>query len=658
MEAAQHSAHVPSFPSKLRWRPYANGSSLKSKKTKKDEQQQQQRPTLSAAQVVNAKAVAHRIRAKTPHRSPVEVQLQWEEAETIESMSHGGHPHNQRPPRHPQSHSSNKDSSSQNTTPLSSPPQPKASSPRVAALVDSETDMGQYKASLPALTGDEFLSLSSIASTKTCQLALNALLENHRESQRLAAQPALALTSVPTPLSMTSPPIYLADMTLNPSALAVNTGYSRSRDAQRRMLSTAALLGMASTSELLESCHYSDTDVSNGYSSAASTFTSPATTHHSLSLQSSPTSKMTDLQRAQSGNSPVALTAAAFEMLVAQTSVLMAEGDISKQMLLHNYHQQQQDPVLDSSPTLSDASTTSNPFIEFLQDLRTPFTYFSSHSDPLISGAHSSPWPSLFPSSADSASIAETSPQRVEKTTQTEALDEDSSAAAGRNVTKDVTAAPFKFSTPKEEQDPEWLAFLDEASPLFSTESGVGDSSMMDFAVPAEPYVAQSSKIGTKQDDMGLWNWAEGVFKPQTTVLRGHSGFTVVGGGGGAFGSMGSSGAGGMIRSLRGDYHQRSGYHTRAAPSRTKELATTKPLENGSEAVNVTKKLVQDDLLKKMPAGEVEGLKREVQSSPSQVTESSSTVIKDKANMSEADNFRGLVAMFRGLWRASTGERS
>src|SRR5690349_16644023 len=98
MEAAQHSSHVPSFPSKLRWRPYSNGSSLKSKKAKKEEQQQQKNQHSTAAQDVNAKAVAHRIRAKTPHRSPVEVQLQWEEAETIESMSHGGHPHSQHPP--------------------------------------------------------------------------------------------------------------------------------------------------------------------------------------------------------------------------------------------------------------------------------------------------------------------------------------------------------------------------------------------------------------------------------------------------------------------------------------------------------------------------------------------------------------------------------
>ncbi|KAF9955512.1 hypothetical protein BGZ70_010230 [Mortierella alpina] len=655
MEAAQHSTHVPSFPSKLRWRPYANGSSLKSKKTKKEEQQKQQRPSPSAAQDVNAKAVAHRIRAKTPHRSPVEVQLQWEEAETIESMSHGGHPHNQHPPRHPQSHSNHKESSSRNTTPLSSPPQPRLSPPGVP-LVDSETDMGQYKATLPALTGDEFLPLSSIASTKTCQLALNALLENHRESQRLAAQPALALTSVPTPLSMTSPPIYLADMTLNPSALAMNTAYSRTSSTQRRKLSTTALLGMVSTHELLESCQYSDTDISNGYSTPASTVTSPATTHQSLSSQSSPTSKMVDFQGAQSGNSPMALTAAAFEMLVAQTPALLAEGDISKQMLLHDYHQQRQDPVLDSSPTLSDASTTSNPFIEFLQDLRTPFTYFSSHSDPLISGTHSSPWPSLFPSSSDSTPIAEASPQCVEKTTQTEALDEDSLAVVGRGVLKDAAATPSKFLV-QEEQDPEWLAFLDEASPLFSAESGVGDPSMMDFAVPTELHESQSSKIDTKQDDIRQWSRAEGAFKPQTTDLRGHFGFAAVGGGGGAFRSMGSLGAGGMVRSLRGNYQQRSGYHTKAASSRIKELASIKPLESGPEAVNVTKKLGQEDSLKKMSGGERKSLKREVRSSPSPAIASSSVVTKDKANMGEADNFKGLVAMFHGLWRASTGER-
>ncbi|KAF9934959.1 hypothetical protein BGZ67_003622 [Mortierella alpina] len=663
MEAAQHSTHVPSFPSKLRWRPYANGSSLKSKKAKKEEQQQQQRPNPTAAQDVNAKAVAHRIRAKTPHRSPVEVQLQWEEAETIESMSHGGHPHNQNPPRQLQPHSS-KDSPSQKSTPLPSPPQLKSPPPGVA-LVDSEVDMGQCRATLPALAGDDLPPLSSIASTRTCQLALNALLENHRESQRLAAQPVLALTSVPAPLSITSPPAYLADMTLNPTALAMNTGYSDNSTAQRRKLSTTALLGMASTHELLESCNYSDTDVSNGgYSTTASTLTSPATTHRSLSLQSSPVSKMVGFQGAQSVISPMALTTAAFEMLVAQTPSLLAEGDISKQMLLHDYNQQRQDPlVLDCSPTLSDASTTSNPFLEFLQDLTTPFTYFSSHSDPLISGTHSSPWPSLFPQSSESTPIAETYPQRVEKTTQTESLDEDSLAAAAaaavRGVPKDSVATPSKFSTPKEEQDPEWLAFLDEASPLFSNadETEVNDTSMMDFAT--EPHQTPSSKIGTKQDDVGLWNWTESAFKPQTsTVIKGHSGFAV---NGGAFGSMGSLGTGGMVRSLRGSsYQQRSGYHTKAASSsRVKELASsTESLDR--ESVKMAKNFKQEGDPLKMSGGEDEALKRELQSPPplpSQVYQSSSTVTKEKTSVGEADSFKGLVAMFRGLWRASTGEK-
>ncbi|KAF9960852.1 hypothetical protein BGZ72_005688 [Mortierella alpina] len=648
MEAAQHSAHVPSFPAKLRWRPYANGSSLKAKKAKKEEQQHQRCSTPTAAQDVNPKAVAHRIRAKPPQRSPVEVQLQWEEAETIESMSHGGHPHNQHPSRHPQQYSS-KDSSSQSTIPSPSPPQQK-SPPLGLALADEEANMGQYRATLTTLAGDDSLPLSAIASPKACQLALNALLENHRESQRLAAQPALALTSVPTPMSMTSPPIYLADMTLNPTALAKNNVYNSRTSTQRRKLSTTALLGMASTGELLESCYYSDTDVSNGYSTAASTLTSPATTHHSLSLQSSPISKMVDFQGTQSVNSPIALTTAAFDMLASQTQALLADGDISKQILLHDYNQQRQDPLLDSSPTLSDASTTSNPFLEFLQDLRTPFTYFSSHSDPLISGSNSSPWPSLFPKSSESTPVAEALPQRVEKTTQTKALCEDgpSPAAPGDN-----TAATRKTSTIKEEQDPEWLAFLDEASPLFSPETGVGDTSLMDFTVPTELHETHASRVGTKQDHEGLWNWTESVFKPQTTVISGRSGFAS----GSAFGSMGSIGSGGMVRSLRGNQQQRSGYHTKAASSRVKELASTKPLENSRKSVNAAKNLKQESPFK-TSGGEDAAMKREAQSIPPlQAYKSSVTVAKDKPSMGEPESFKGLVALFRGLWSASTGER-
>ncbi|KAF9578481.1 hypothetical protein BGW38_005692, partial [Lunasporangiospora selenospora] len=97
----EHSAKSPPLPAKLRWRPYANGNTFKAKKPRKD-------PGLDTPTTTDPKAVAHKIRAvnKSPsHAGPGSstlgskvhsppplcgIMLQWEEAETTESMSHGG----------------------------------------------------------------------------------------------------------------------------------------------------------------------------------------------------------------------------------------------------------------------------------------------------------------------------------------------------------------------------------------------------------------------------------------------------------------------------------------------------------------------------------------------------------------------------------------
>ncbi|CAO3564795.1 unnamed protein product [Mortierella alpina] len=116
----EHSNKVPPpLPAKLRWRPYANGSSKKNSKPKKDDARSLQ---------PSAKAVASKVRGKQYYSGktptpPVEVKLQWEEAETIESISHGGHPHNQ-----PHSHSQQQHSDSESDSSRSRGPSPGASS--------------------------------------------------------------------------------------------------------------------------------------------------------------------------------------------------------------------------------------------------------------------------------------------------------------------------------------------------------------------------------------------------------------------------------------------------------------------------------------------------------------------------------------------------
>ncbi|KAG0010097.1 hypothetical protein BGZ81_002977 [Podila clonocystis] len=337
---ADHS-RPSTLPTKLRWRPYANGTTIKSKRTKKETQQQQleERPTAreKKPQEINPKALAHKVRGGKPHyvgKAPTnEVQLQWEEAETIESMSAGGHPHNQyhhnqhiQPPNshEPNTTKEKKASQGHGASTLPSPPMARL------ALVGGESDLGQYRASLPVPTGDSLgqgsMSLSSIignsSKNHSYHLALTALLENHRSQMRLSQMATPSSPSLTSSTSTTSQP-----------------------SPTNRKMSSSELLGISTIDELLESCGYVDDTLA-----PTNFLASPATTNQSL--HSSPDTALLESPGSLFGNPSLSTTRNQLSPVFAQNGLV--------------------------------------------QDLSSPFAYLSSNRDPLLNNAPTA-WPTLFP---------------------------------------------------------------------------------------------------------------------------------------------------------------------------------------------------------------------------------------------------------------------
>ncbi|KAF9413485.1 hypothetical protein BGZ76_005020, partial [Entomortierella beljakovae] len=181
-----------SLPSKLRWRPYANGTSKKTSKFKKQDS------------LPNPKATAHKVRGqqyysnKSANLSP-SIKLQWEEAETVESMSHGGHQYDHHDSDHSRgsspsassdtsssslsskdpanTSSGNKLTSAMQRAIASLPSPPLSSFPTRLDLVGGHSDFSQFKASVSDLTssGNNLLQtsfpLNSMVSETAYQIA-------------------------------------------------------------------------------------------------------------------------------------------------------------------------------------------------------------------------------------------------------------------------------------------------------------------------------------------------------------------------------------------------------------------------------------------------------------------------------------------------------
>ncbi|KAK3813180.1 MAG: hypothetical protein J3Q66DRAFT_347581, partial [Benniella sp.] len=596
----------PSLPAKLRWRPYVDGSTMKSKKVKKDSPSQQRRPREKneSEPDLNIKALVHKVRviphlSDRPQHCPVAVQLQWEEAETVESMSHGGHPHNQLHHYQRKQCSSQSDTHLDSTTSPPSPPPPTSPLSRLATIA-GDPDLGPYKASVPGLTGEEFLQLGlpmpKFEDNTTYRVALNALLENHHRNKLLDAQaPALALTSVPMPISAASPATF---------------GLSNSSGSRPR-LSASQLLGISSIDELLTSCGHSGVDTgSAGAFTGASTLASPPASERSL--HSSPVDATIDFST-EAILSPMDITAESFDRLLAQTPVLLAEGDSKQQLqlqqVLQQQQQQQQQP--DASPTLSATST----FADFIQELALPFKQFASKGDPLVnglSGNDPSSWHSLFPGSND---------EQLHESTQLLSPSSSKSSSSGS-----PQIAPEAIQ--EDEIYSEWLAFLDEAS-LANTETETDVESPIDRTpTSSSVMIGEVSTDPPKSPgflDRGLRNWAEEYLKSSAMSPTGHGSLIKTG----SMSALGS--AGGMVRTLNGG-------------QKTSKLGVTSPRKKthkkGSSSTMTTKSSQESPSEDKSKQSKAHIKPQSQPIAPK----------TDKADKQETDSLGGLLTLFRGLF--------
>ncbi|KAF9935670.1 hypothetical protein BGZ67_003196 [Mortierella alpina] len=668
----EHSNKVPPpLPAKLRWRPYANGSSKKNSKPKKDD---------ACLSQPSAKAMASKVRGKqfysgkTPS-PPVEVKLQWEETETIESMSHGGHPHNQPHSPSQQHHSDSESDSSRSRGPspgassvnsspssgvnaavnksdngsnsisgnpfssamrramasLPSPPPSKLLTTRLD-LVGGQSDLSQFRASIPELGCNAslqhgLLPLDLLETSSAYQIALSALFQSQ---------------SLKTPCHFHTPALIGASRgsmnassqlnTNNDTAASTLLGSSTIKDAlfpePNGVLSNQDLLDVSTIDELLASCGYVD----NTQHAATQMLSSPTNTDQSFT--SSPLAELLNFDSSDfmsRGSSP---SSSSFSpMAVASTGVeaLLAQPVASL-------------PASSSSPMIAttgvSAPAAADPYTVLIQELTSPFEYLSTGPESLVNRA-STAWPSLFPTPAEiqdvpmeseSATATTTAaPQRIEIATQTDGpyippLSPMSAKSASNGSHHGSPQSLFGLSD--EELDPDWLSFLDEASPLFNEVDMPSPPPSGDDSTPAS-----SPNVKSTQRDRSMWNWAEELLKPGAQTPTGHRGLPSTAPG--MTGMPGSFGNGGLIRTLQGTGQQR--VHKPAADSTKPKTEARSPDEGEGTPNEVGTKREQDT--------KTTAAKAKPDVSP--------TGVQDRKLQSETKEdgaFGGLMAMLRNLW--------
>ncbi|KAF9899025.1 hypothetical protein EC991_009781 [Linnemannia zychae] len=639
------------LPAKLRWRPYANGTSKKnSTKIKKIDT-----PTP------NPKAIAHKIRpsqyySNKPNHNPVKVSLQWEEAETVESMSHGGHPHN-----HHQYHQRSFDSgSSRDSSPgavsytstlsysskqrafstsstgsnssdnsnvqramasLPSPPPSKSFSTGLD-LIGGSTDLSFFKASIPALAGNSScqqasVGLDSLTPNNAYQIALNALFQS-RTIEHSAFHTA-ALMDAPRTNNTNDTEASSATLLLGTSTI-----HATLLSDPNRILSTEELLGVSSIDELLASCGVLEEAAPT---LATQLLASPADTNSSVnstplsSLLDFNSSGMVDRVTTSCSNtfSPMAITNQSFEALLSQPP--------APQRLPFS---QQQVPISPVNSSISTSPATVDTYGGLVQALSTPFGYLSS-SDAFTTGTAPTAWPSLFPTFVEEnsmtmevASSSNSIPQRSEMATQTEG-----SYVAPLSPESTFSAAPgSQRGTPSplstalgltdDELDPDWLSFLDEASPLFNEVDMPSPPSSGDERAYQQTTVPKS----TEQRARSTWGWGSAV------PPAGHRGLpsapTMAGT------PVGSIGGGGLVRTLQGVGQQR----TVKTPSRA--LAPTSTSSTSENEIQPG--TIKDD----------------------KVVASSDLSLKprEKIEKQNEDSWAGLIHMIKGLWSGGGGNNN
>ncbi|KAF9179955.1 hypothetical protein BGZ51_006544 [Haplosporangium sp. Z 767] len=655
-----HSSKPPPLPSKLRWRPYANGTSKKNKQPPKS-------AIVDNSKVPNPKAIAHKMRGtqyysgKAPH-PPVELKLQWEEAETIESMRHGGHPQNQHHSESGSDHSrgsspsassvisstsssgtTNKISNSNASNPfayamqramasLPSPPALKLPLTRLD-LVGGQSDLTQFKASIPGLTcsastQDGGHSLAALTSSNAYQIALNALLQSQNyKNPSVFHTPALTANSpASTTANATSPAAAATPVTSTAALLGSSTINNILTTDPDRALSNQELLTVATIEELLATYGYVDNTINSLDSlfndQTAQMLASPTSTVQSS--QSSPMGGTLDftshrgISRGSSPSSgsfsfsPMPVSGDAFEMLLTQPSASSLQTPSS------------------ASPNNSGAPGAGNPYNNFVQELASPFGYLSTNGDPLLSNNAPSAWPSLFPTAIEDQQMttqttittaAKATPQRTEIATQTDlpyepSLSPQSIKASAHNSPQSTLALS------DEELDPEWLSFLDEAGPIF-------DEIDMQSPPPSDD---ESLSAKNTQQNRPIWSWAEELLKPNVMSPTGNRNLPPSAPNmSGILGNPAASG--GLIRTLQGTHQQKFNKSGSLIP---------KNINASSHKVDST---------------EQEGNKKSETEEPkeSSRTTEKTTRAEECINTKNDGGFGGLVVMIRNLWVGKSG---
>lgn len=656
------------LPAKLRWRPYANGTSKKnSTKIKK-------------VDTPNPKAIAHKIRPSQHYSSksnnvPVKVSLQWEEAETVESMSHGGHPHNHHHQHHHRSFdsTSSRDSSPgavSDTSSLSSPikqrafstssasssgsnnnyhngngnvltsamhramaslPSPPPSKPLSSGLdlVGGPTDFNFFKATIPGLAdnnaGQQSLNPDSMIPNNAYQIALNALFQSQtikHSNFHTAALMDVPLTSSNNNSSNTS-------ASSAASLLGSSTIHDVLLSDPNRVLSNEELLGVSSIDELLASCGVMEDD-----SIALTTQLLSTPTDTNSSLDTTPLNSLLDFNnsgiviRATSTSAsntfcPMAITNQSLETLLAQSVI--------PQQLPHS-HQQHQTPVSPVNTTTTSSPVTDDAYGNLVQALASPFGYLSA-SDHFTTSAPTA-WPSLFPTFVEdspmvmdvtTSTVTAPTPQRSEMATQTEGpyvtpLSPESTASvthgSQRGTPSPLTTA---LGLSDEELDPDWLSFLDEASPLFNEADMPSPPPSGDEGNPNPQTAAPRS---TEQRTRSTWGWGSAVPPAGHRGLPSTPSMTGIPGG--------SIGGGGLVRTLQGVGQQKT-----AKPSKTP----------GSTSVGASSSTEKD--------GAQSGTTKDNKGiAPSDLNLAPS----EKTEIQSEDSWAGLIHMIKGLWSGGGGD--
>ncbi|KAF9978230.1 hypothetical protein BGZ73_003234 [Actinomortierella ambigua] len=468
MGAAAASSSSPSstspLPAKLRWRPYKNGTSVKSKSARIEQEE--------AARA--AKNLASKVRSKqyyaNKQHSPVELNLQWEEAETLETMSHGGLHSN-----HSQGDASTDNNSSRHTSPAASSRagsfSSSSSSPTSTKLdfVDSAPALAQLKATLPVLSGSDpqqVLATAQLSNSTAYQVALELLLQNHNRQNASTAllqpsTPATVATTTPAAAVKALPPYHQPPPILSASLFGLDTPSLSDPmlPEPSRKLSNADVMDIAGVDELLASCGFLGPTTASTQSPskpiASPGFLSGYLASPEMSDQSLATSPMSDVIdfAGSQGTSPLP----SFAPLGADGLTLGALLD-PKAMA----------PVTSVGTTLITPPASHDSYNDFILQLASPLSAPELDTSKVSNGllatsTANTVWPSLFPGTevSSSSSVQEVSkqpstiPGRSEIATQTS-----SPYLSPQSPTPSSTLS----QSPESGLDPDWLNFLDEAS--------------------------------------------------------------------------------------------------------------------------------------------------------------------------------------------------